>query len=347
MTPGASSSQDSFAHAATPEPEAAPSRDASAVPTWRSEPRWASLAQLLDHIPAEKTLASAHGHSFSSASSKKPNRVSFADDAAGAHKHGSSSSTSSWASPSPPQRPPTFGSVTGGSAFRTAANAISPASEEEAGDAREDDDHVAQYIGLEPATFCRPYHWVTDPEEACYYMKELWFDLMGSRDKPILGIDVKCYYGEVCMVQLASWRRALVLDALELQHYVGGLLQPLLTNQQICKVFHGDFNVSWLHSTFNVGVSPPIFDTYANAQQLDIMWEDSWQLSLQMMCRRYLSYELDDTFQTANWYQRPMPKEMLDYAAIEVQVLLPLESAIEREMNRARSYAWEKQILRD
>ena len=40
-----------------------------------------------------------------------------------------------------------------------------------------------------------------------------------------------------------------------------------------------------------------------------------------------------------------MPKEMLDYAAIEVQVLLPLESAIEREMNRARGYAWEKQIL--
>ena len=345
VTPGASSSQDSFAHAATPEPEAAPSRDASAVPTWRAEPRWASLAHLLDHIPAEKTLASAHGHSFASASSKKRKRVSFADDPAGAHKHGSSSSTSSWASPSPPQRPPTFGSVTGGAAFRAAANAISSASEEEAGDAREDDDHVAQYIGLERATFCGPYHWVTDPEEACYYMKELWFDVMGSRDKPILGIDVKCYYGEVCMVQLASWRRALVLDALELQHYVGGLLQPLLTNQQICKVFHGDFNVSWLHSTFNVGVSPPIFDTYANAQQLDIMWEDSWQLSLQMMCRRYLSYELDDTFQTANWYQRPMPKEMLDYAAIEVQLLLPLESAIEREMNRARGYAWEKQIL--
>ena len=200
VTPGASSSQDSFTDAGTPEPEAAPSRDASAVPTWRTEPRLDSLAHLLDHIPEEKTLASAHGYSFASASSKKRKRVSFADDPAGAHRHDSSSSTSSWAPPSPPQRPPTFGSVTGGSAFRTAANAISPASEEEAGDAREDDDHVAQYIGLEPATFCRPYHWVTDPEEACYYMKELWFDVMGSRDKPILGIDVKCYYGEVCMV---------------------------------------------------------------------------------------------------------------------------------------------------
>ena len=312
MTPGASSSQDSFTHAATLEPEAAPSRD---------------------------------GHSFASASSKKPKSVSFADDVAGAHKHGSSSSTSSWPTPSPPQRPPTIGSVTGGAAFRTAANAMTSASEEEAGDAREDDHDVAQYIALERATFWGPYHWVTDLEEACYYMKELWFDLMGSRDKPILGIDVKCYYDEVCMVQLASWRRALLLDALELQHYVGELLQPLLSDEQICKVLHGHFKLSWLQSNFNVGVSPPIFDTYANAQELDIMWEDSWQPSLQMICRRYLSYELDDTLQTANWLQRPMPKEMLHYAAIEVQVLLPLESAIEREMNRARGYAWEKQIL--
>ena len=48
-----------------------------------------------------------------------------------------------------------------------------------------------------------------------------------------------------------------------------------------------------------------------------------------MMCRRYLNYELDDTFQIANWRQRPMPEEMLQYAAIEVQVLIHLESAIE------------------
>ena len=64
-----------------------------------------------------------------------------------------------------------------------------------------------------------------------------------------------------------------------------------------------------------------------------------------MICKKYLRYELDETYQMANWRQRPMPEEMLQYAAIEVQVLLPLESAIEGEMNRARGYAWEEQIL--
>ena len=88
------------------------------------------------------------------------------------------------------------------------------ASEEEAGDARGDDDDVAQYIGLERTTFWGPYHCVTDLGEACWYMEQFWFDLMGSRDRPILGIDVKCYYGEVCMVQLSSWRRGLLLLSL-------------------------------------------------------------------------------------------------------------------------------------
>ena len=329
VTPGASSSQDTFAHAATPEPEAAPSGGASAVPTWRAEPSWVRLEHLLDPIPEEKTLASAHGHSFSSASSKAPKRVTFANDAVDAHGHNSPPSMSSWTFQAPPQRPPSLGTVAGDDTFRAAANAISSASEEEAGDSRGDNDDVGQYIRLERTTFLGPYHWVTDLVEACWYMEQLWFDLMGSRDRPILGIDVKYYYGEVCMVQLSSWRRGLLLDALELQHYVGDLLQPLLNDKQICKVFHGNFNVCCLYSSFNVEVSPPLFDTSANAQELDSMWEDDWQPSLQMICRRYLNYELDDTFQMANWRQRPMPEEMLQYAAIEVQVLLPLHTAIE------------------
>ena len=42
-----------------------------------------------------------------------------------------------------------------------------------------------------------------------------------------------------------------------------------------------------------------------------------------------------------------MPEEMLQYAAIDAQVLLPLQAAIEEEMNRAWGYAWKEQILSD
>ena len=75
------------------------------------------------------------------------------------------------------------------------------------------------------------------------------------------------------------------------------------------------------------------------------MWEDG-QPSLQTLCRLYLGYELDETHQTVNWRRRPMSAEMLQYAATDAQVLLPLQAAIEEAMNtRAWGYAWEKLIL--
>ena len=82
-----------------------------------------------------------------------------------------------------------------------------------------------------------------------------------------------------------------------------------------------------------------------NAQQLCGTWEET-PPSLQWLCRQYLNYELDKTYQTANWRQRPLPAEMLKYAAIDAQVLLPLQAAIDDAINtRAWGYDWEKSIL--
>ena len=132
---------------------------------------------------------------------------------------------------------------------------------------------VAQHIGLERATVWGPYLWVTDLEEARYYMEQLWVDLMA---RPVLGVDVECHYHDVCVVQLASWRRGLVLDALALQAAMGELLQPLLGDERVYKLFHGRFNkLAWLESNFAVVVSLPISDTAATAcEDLDGMWED-------------------------------------------------------------------------
>ena len=193
---------------------------------------------------------------------------------------------------------------------------------------------------LERATVWGPYQWVTDLEEARHYMEQLRVDL---RARPILGVDVECHYRVVCVVQLASWRRGLVLDALALEaHAMGELLQPLLGDEWVSKLFHGCFNkISCLKAAFRVVVNPPIFDTAATAcEDLDGMRKDG-QTSLQTLCRQYLSYELDKTYQTANWRQRPMPEEMLQYAATDAQVLLPLHAAIETW----RFITWQDEFL--
>ena len=150
----------------------------------------------------------------------------------------------------------------------------------------------------------------------------------GCCETPTVEVDVECHDDKVCVVQLASWSRGLVLDALALEGMLQDLLQPLLGDERVCKVFHGHFNgLTWLCSNFSIVVNPPICDTAANG-----MWEDG-PPSLQTLCRQYLYYELDKKHQTANWRQRPMLSEMLEYAAIDAQVLLPIWAAIEMVMN--------------
>ena len=95
---------------------------------------------------------------------------------------------------------------------------------------------AAQHIGVARASFWGPYHWVTDLDDADYHMKALWMDLLES---PIVGIEVKCHQDQVCVVQLASGRRGLVLDALALKDMMRGLLQPLLREDRVYKIFHG------------------------------------------------------------------------------------------------------------
>ena len=166
-------------------------------------------------------------------------------------------------------------------------------------------------------------------------------------DRPMVGVDVEYHFNQVCVVQLATHRLGLVLDALALQADVmRAILQPLLGDERVCKVFHGHCNdPCWLASYFGIVVSEPTFDTATIAQQLCETWEEG-PPSLQLVCRRYLSYEMDNTYQTADWRQRPLPAEMLEYAAIDAQVLLPLQAAIEDAMkSRAWGYDWEKSIL--
>ena len=114
---------------------------------------------------------------------------------------------------------------------------------------------AAQHIGVGRASFGRPYHWATDFDDADYHMKAMWMDL---HESPIVGIEVGCHYGQVCVVQLASGRRRLVLDALALQHMMRDLLQPLLWGNRVCKVTHGHFsNLHWLQSLFFHRGEPP------------------------------------------------------------------------------------------
>ena len=138
---------------------------------------------------------------------------------------------------------------------------------------------------------------------------------------------MKWHDDQVCVVQLASSRHVVLLDALSLPSTAMQMhLQALFEDEGVVKVCHGHINnLAWV---LDIGMISPIFDIAEHAQALHGLPPDG-QPSLEAMCCRYLNYQLKNMYQNANWRQRPMPAEMLQYAAMEVGALLPLGFALE------------------
>ena len=88
-----------------------------------------------------------------------------------------------------------------------------------------------------------------------------------------------------------------------------------------------------------------IIDRAANSEELDGRWEDGQRASLQTLCRQYLRYELPQTHQAPDWTTRPMDARMIQKAAIDAMVLLPLQDAMAKEMHsRATCSAGENDL---
>ena len=88
-------------------------------------------------------------------------------------------------------------------------------------------------------------------------------------------LSIECNRGWSTRYRLRAWPRA-----------------PDLLLGASCFVADGHFNeLAWLRSNFSIVVNPPICDTAANG-----MWEGG-PPSLQTLCRQYLHYELDKTYQ--------------------------------------------------
>ena len=163
-------------------------------------------------------------------------------------------------------------------------------------------------------------------------MEQLWLDITEDPCGPAMGVGVEYHEERVCLIQVASSRRCLMLDTLTLQApAVSTILQPILENLKVLKVFHGHGrDLTRLYRAFSIAVSPPVLNVASHAPRTweETLWEDE-QPSLETLCRRYLGYGFGATYQEANWSQRPIPAGMLHYAALKTEVLLPLQRAMQ------------------
>ena len=103
-----------------------------------------------------------------------------------------------------------------------------------------------------------------------------------------MAVDVGYHLGMVCHVQLATQERTIVLNAWALSDLMHELLQPLLEDPCVSKVFHGaSKHIFSLNFSYDIMVKGPIFDLAAPSElpqlitlkdkiQKSRSWEEKW-----------------------------------------------------------------------
>lgn len=143
-----------------------------------------------------------------------------------------------------------------------------------------------------------------------------------------------CYFEKLCLVQLSFDGKDFLVDPL-----AGFDLSPLssaLSGKEI--VLQGaDFDLRLLRRAMDF-TATKVFDTVIAARLLGLR-----EFSLAALVERYFGVKLTKGSQKANWAQRPLSKQMAEYAMNDTRYLLPLAEKMEAELRAKDRYEWFEQ----
>jgi len=154
----------------------------------------------------------------------------------------------------------------------------------------------------------------------------------------IIGVDLEAdsmhhYFEKVCLLQMATDSASYIIDPLTLRNL--SALWPVFSNPCIRKVFHGaDFDVRSLYRDFQFEVEN-LFDTQLACKFLGLR-----ETGLEALLRNRFQVELNKKYQRADWSQRPLSPEMLEYAAKDGRYLIPLARMLEKELEEKGRLSW-------
>ncbi len=140
------------------------------------------------------------------------------------------------------------------------------------------------------------------------------------------------YREQLCLIQFSTPRNDFLVDPLEFEDL--STLAPIFSNPEMEKVFHAaEYDLICLKRSFGITVTN-LFDTMQAARILGYK-----QVGLDSMLAEKLGIVLNKKFQKADWGERPLSEEMLNYARLDTHHLLKLRDCLQVELkNRGR---WE------
>ncbi len=138
------------------------------------------------------------------------------------------------------------------------------------------------------------------------------------------------YRERVCLIQFSVPGADFLVDPLALADL--SALEEIFASPRIEKIFHAsDYDIYGLNHDFGFNFAN-LYDTMIAARTLGF---DS--LGLNNLLLHYFGIELDKRFQKANWGERPLSAELVNYARFDTHYLLALRDRLEedlREQNR-------------
>ncbi len=154
----------------------------------------------------------------------------------------------------------------------------------------------------------------------------------------IMGVDLESdsmyhFKEKVCLIQIASAQATAIIDPLQISDL--SLLEPLFRRADIQKVFHGaDYDVRSLYRDFRIAVNN-LFDTELACRFLGFK-----ESGLNSVLKKKYNVHLDKKNQRKDWSKRPLPEEMVAYAAKDVHYLIPLAKSLQQELIQKGRLAW-------
>ncbi|UCD81269.1 MAG: HRDC domain-containing protein, partial [Desulfobacterales bacterium] len=134
-------------------------------------------------------------------------------------------------------------------------------------------------------------------------------------------------------IQIATRSINVVIDPLMIQDL--SPLKPLFKKADIQKIFHGaDYDVRSLYRDFRITINN-LFDTELASRFLGYS-----ETSLEAVLKNKFDVALDKKYQRKDWSKRPLPQDMICYAAKDVRYLLPLAESLSTELENKSRLDW-------
>jgi len=143
------------------------------------------------------------------------------------------------------------------------------------------------------------------------------------------------FLDRIYLLQLSTPAHTSIIDPLSVPADTLAPLGALLADPNVETVFHdADYDLRLLHQDYGWTVRH-IFDTRVAAQLLGLK-----AFGLAALLERYVGVKLDKKHQRADWSMRPLPRDMLDYAAQDTMYLLRLRDMMREELRAKERLAW-------